>query len=202
MRMNRVVMHMSIEPISETAPTGVFELAFGLGWAVADPAHLPVLPEALARLLRVPAARVAVVHWNGTKLLEYAYNANANAEHARLAMLHEVERNLSDDYLLRLSIESPGDLGRAEAEMLDRAARVLATAIDCILIRPQNPTAMGEPFAGLSEREWKICLALERPEGEKQIAGALDCSRHTVIATSRASIANSTSAAACKFWSK
>ena len=66
---------MKTQSRNDVMPGGMFELTFGLGWAAADKAHLPALPEALARLLNVPVARVAVFHLNGKILMEHAYAA-------------------------------------------------------------------------------------------------------------------------------
>jgi len=155
-------------------------LAFGLGWAAADEAHLPALPEALARVLAVSGARIAIVHWNGTPLMEHAYPPPDEQGGEGPLLLHEIEDSLGSEYTFRLSIESVAELSDQQRATLDQAARLIHQALDCILIRQRDRAALGAPFAQLSDRAWRICLALERPDGEKEIARALECSRHTV----------------------
>ena len=155
-------------------------LAFGLGWAAADEAHLPALPEALAQIVGVQAARISVVRWNGTALMEFAFPPSEERVDSGPLMVYEVEQNLGDEYVLRLSVESQAELSPSQTETLNRAKRLIHSALDCILIKQRDRIALGEPFAQLSDREWQVCLELERPDGEKQIAGSLACSRHTV----------------------
>jgi DNA-binding CsgD family transcriptional regulator len=164
----------------EVAQASLLELAFGLGWATADVAHLPAVPTVLAQVLAVPAARISVVHWNGSTLMEHAHPAPDTRNHNHLMLLTEVEESLGTDYTLRLSIESTSDLSPTQTEALDKALRLIHTALDCILISQRDREALGEPFAQLSEREWQICQALEGPDDEKQIAGSLAFSRHTM----------------------
>jgi len=159
---------------------GIMELAFSLGWAVADEAHLPALPEAMVHLLSVSAVRITVVHWNGTPLMEHAYARPEERTTEGTPIHYEIEENLGTDYAFRLSVESPTELSVAQMEALTKATRLIHQGMECILVRQRNPDSLGNSFAGLSDREWQICLALERPNGEKEIAGMLDCSRHTV----------------------
>ncbi len=164
----------------ETAEGDLLSLFFSLGWAAADEAHLPALPAALAKVLAVPAVRMAVVHWDGRATMEYAYPPPEGRGDNGPRMLYEVEEQLSPEYMLRLSIESVEDLSPGQAQVLNQAARLIHLSLNTILIRQHDRDALGEPFARLSDREWRICLALERPDGEKQIAESLACSRHTV----------------------
>jgi DNA-binding CsgD family transcriptional regulator len=165
----------------EMAQTGLLELAFGLGWATADIAHLPAVPGVLSQVLGVPAARMSVVHWNGSTLMEHAHPApEKRNDNNNVMLLTEVEESLGTDYTLRLSIESTTDLSSSQTEALDKAMRLIHTALNCILIGQRDRDSLGAPFTQLSEREWQICQALEGPDDEKQIAGTLACSRHTM----------------------
>jgi DNA-binding CsgD family transcriptional regulator len=156
-----------------------FARAFGLGWAAADEAHLPALPEALALVLSVPAARMAVTRRDGTALMEYAYPGGEQPVH-NPALLYERKEPLGDRYTLRVTLQSSAELSPEQADTLDAALQLIRSSIDCILIGQRDRAALGAPFARLQEREWQICLALERPNGEKQIADSFSWSRHTL----------------------
>ncbi len=164
----------------ESVETDLLALAFGLGWVAADESHLPALPEALAKVLAVPAVRMTIVQRNGTKLLEQSYPPPEEGREEGPRMLYEVQEHLGPDHTLRLSIESVEDLSPAQGQTLAKAVRLIQLSLHCILVRQRDRDALGEPFAGLSDREWRICLALERPDGQKGIASSLACSRHTV----------------------
>src|SRR5262245_59952860 len=95
-------------------------LAFGLGWAAADEAHLPALPEAVVRVMGVSAARIAVTRWNGTVVMEHAFpSAQERGEESPL-LLYEVEENLGAECTLRLSVESAQELVPGQTELLKK----------------------------------------------------------------------------------
>jgi DNA-binding CsgD family transcriptional regulator len=158
----------------------IFACVFGLGWVASDEAHLPSIPEALARLLGVPAVRLAVVRWSGEVVAEHAFPPPELRATDGPLMLYEVEENLGGELILRLSIESSTDLTPGQTDILQRALRLLRSALACSLVGQRDRHTLGEPFASLSDREWQVCLALECSDSEKQIASALARSRHTV----------------------
>lgn len=176
-------MHYAPSPAAVQEGNGIdnlLDLAFGLGWAAADHAHIPTLPEALARLLGVPAARMTIAHWNGSFLMKHAFPPIEERVYNGPMVVYEAEETLGTQYALRIVIETATELTPEQGRTFQKAVRLIRQALDCILIRQQDRHALGEPFARLSDKEWQICLALERPDGEKQIAASLGCSPHTV----------------------
>ena len=154
---------------------------FGLGWACANEAHLPALPESVALLLNVPAVHVSITQLNGNVVCEYAWRApQATGKELQNAYYEELE--LGADLILRVSIstEDPEGLSAAQREPLGPALRLIQAGLECIYVRQNDRGILGDPFSELSDREWQVCRALEGPHGEKQIAHDLACSRHPV----------------------
>jgi ATP/maltotriose-dependent transcriptional regulator MalT len=111
--------------------------------------------------------------------MQYAYSGVAGQPETDLRCT-EIERDLGAEHSLRLKIMTEGDLSPLQMDALEKAVRLIHLSLDCILIRQNDRDTLGSEFARLSDREWQVCTALEKPVGEKQIADTLSCSRHTV----------------------
>jgi len=166
-------------PQRDVAKDSALTLAFSLGWACADPAHLPVLPEAISRVLSVPGVKMTISRRDGTTFIEHAHPVSPHRD-LDVVTAHEVGADLGTKYQLRLCIKALAALSKEQAATLAAVLRLVRSALESILVWQNQREILGMPFNELSDREWQICLAMETPDGEKHIAAAMDCSRHTV----------------------
>jgi DNA-binding CsgD family transcriptional regulator len=151
---------------------------YGLGWACADQAHIPALPEALALLLDVPAVRLVITRAEA-EVCAYAYRKAGEVD--EIVELPTVEVALGAFRLhLTLGTVDGAELTPVQKDSLRKALDLMRMGLECILVMQADRITLGEPFNGLSDREWEVCKALEGPLGEKQIALDMACSRHTV----------------------
>src|SRR3982751_6219938 len=89
---------------SDFADDNMLALAFGVGWACADSAHLPVLSGAIARLLGVQAVKSTITRLDGTTLVEHAYPTTGKRQLEGTMATHVVTADLGPKYQLRIAI--------------------------------------------------------------------------------------------------
>jgi hypothetical protein len=176
--MNRTTRHLDGD---RAAKAGFF----GLGWACADEGHFAAIPQAVAAIVHSPRTHVQIAR-DGQVLMERTYRTDADAApegtgHTADPLTARVDLGLS--YTLTISAALPHDApaeSHAHQEAFHLAVSLIREALECILVRQHDRHTLGGAFRELSDREWAVCVALQTPAGEKQIAHDLACSRHTV----------------------
>ena len=131
-------------------------------------------------LLDAQTVRLTVTLWNGTPVIDHSYSAKDAALNNATPSVEIAQEDLSHDYVMKLAVSTRKVMTERQRELLAKATRLVRLALRCVLIGQRDRAALGEPFTCLTEREWKICQALEQPDGEKQIAESLNYSRHTL----------------------
>jgi DNA-binding CsgD family transcriptional regulator len=160
--------------------------AFVCGWASADESHLPAIVEAMARWFKLSSVQVAVVNWKEDLVRRYVYPASASPEPESQPTTelsyYKLERPLSRALTVQLKIDAASfaALPPSDLEALHQVAHLINVALEHTLVHQHDRGALGENFDALSEREWEVCMALEGPDGEKQIAERIAGSPHTL----------------------
>jgi DNA-binding CsgD family transcriptional regulator len=67
-------------------------------------------------------------------------------------------------------------------ESLRLVGRQLARCLECLVIWLTRPQALGDPFCHLTDREWVVLRQLHSEAGERDVAGQLGMSPHTLHA--------------------
>ena len=160
--------------------------AFVCGWASADESHLPAIVEAMARWFKLSSVQVAVVNWKEDSVRRYTYPPNPTAptdpQPTTELSYYKLERPLSRALTVQLKIDAASfaALPPSELEALHQVAHLINVALEQTLVHQHERAALGDNFDALSDREWEVCMALEGPEGEKQIAERIAGSPHTL----------------------
>ncbi|HUO07968.1 MAG TPA: LuxR C-terminal-related transcriptional regulator [Phycisphaerae bacterium] len=96
--------------------------------------------------------------------------------------IFETSQPLGRELTLQIRVDAGpgGSLSNEKKETLRHAIRLIHAALERIFVQVKDPQQLGQAFQRLSGREWEVCLALESPHGEKEIAETLGCTRHTV----------------------
>lgn len=155
--------------------------AFLCGWACAHEAHLPTLPEALVQGLGLASAQVEILQPGSEQVRRFAF-AQPEQPHAADRTAFRIEQLLDRDHLLRLDARLGENQSLAESQklLLQHLGELARGALACVLLGQNDRRLLGHPVDSLSDREWEVCLALETPRSERQIALALNCSMSTI----------------------
>src|SRR3954470_23237624 len=123
---------------------------FGLGWACADEAHLPALPQALATILRSPHVRMRISHPDGSALAEHAYQSEGTGDPLHTQELVETVP-LGRALVLTITAGIPGGATPTLEETFHLAVSLMREALECIFVRQHDRHALGGSFPELSD---------------------------------------------------
>jgi hypothetical protein len=79
-------------------------------------------------------------------------------------------------------MEEQPPLSGEPLETLGLVARQLGRCLECLMIWLTRPRALGDPFDQLTNREWTVLRRLDSEGSEKEVAGQLGMSPHTLHA--------------------